>query len=77
MYPTDLTFLLAVIRDPDSLRVFSPVGYIPDVYFISLFNIASASTYEINYPTSGNLHQAFSIGHRGGKFGYDGISVKQ
>lgn len=73
----DLSIMACVIRDPDSLRVFSPVGYIPGIYFISTFNVAMATTYEINYPNSGELHQAFPMSRRGGKFGYDGLGVEQ
>lgn len=73
----NLPLMMCVVRDPDKLRQFSPVGYIPGIYFISLYNIASAGTYEINYPTSGDLYQVFPMSKRGGIFGYDGISIKQ
>lgn len=73
----NLPLMLCVVRDPDKLRQFSPVGYIPGIYFISLYSIASAGTYEINYPTSGDLYQVFPMSKRGGIFGYDGISIKQ
>ncbi len=66
-----------VQRDPDSLRNFSQVGYAPGIYFISMRNVAPAQCYEISYPGSGNLHQAFPNVKRGGSMGYDGFSVKQ
>lgn len=73
----DLSLMLSVIRDPDGLRVFSPVGVIPDIYFISTYNIAPAKAYTINYPVSGEIHQALPMTRRGGIFGYDGLGVKQ
>lgn len=73
----NLPMALYVMRDPDSLRNFSQVGYVPGVYAISLYNIAPGQLYEISYPQSGNLHQVFPHVHRKGIFGYDGISVKQ
>ncbi len=66
-----------VMRDPDSLRNFSQCGYVPGVYFISTRNLSPGSCYEISYPQSGQLHQAFPHSHRGGLFGYDGFSIKQ
>ena len=73
----NLPMALYVMRDPDSLRNFSQVGYVPGVYAISLYNIAPGQLYEISYPQSGNMHQVFPHVHRKGVFGYDGISVKQ
>ncbi len=66
-----------VLRDPDGLRNFSPVGYVPGVYFISMRNIAPGQVYEISYPQSGNLHQVFPYTRRRGVFGFDGFSVQQ
>lgn len=66
-----------VLRDPDGLRNFSPVGYVPGVYFISTRNVAPGSCYEISYPHSGQLHQAFPYTRRRGVYGFDGFSVKQ
>lgn len=73
----NMNLVCYVIRDPDALRNFSPVGYIPGVYFISLRNVAPAQTYEISYPTSGALHQVFPYTRRRGVYGMDGFSVKQ
>lgn len=66
-----------ILRDPDGLMNFSLIGYIPGVYFISTRNVSSAHTYEISYPTSGQLHQVFPHTKRGGNLGYDGFSIKQ
>ena len=66
-----------VVRDPDSLRNLSPVGYISGCYFISLRNVAPADCYEISYPQSGSLHQVFPYTRRRGVYGMDGFSVVQ
>lgn len=73
----NLPIALYVQRDPDALRNFSQVGYIPGVNAISVKNVSPAQTYEISYPKSGNLYQVFPHIRRGGVFGYDGISIKQ
>lgn len=66
-----------VQRDPDALRNYSQVGYVPGLNFISMRNVAPGQLYEISYPSSGNLYQVFPHVRRGGAFGYDGFSVKQ
>ena len=73
----NLPIALFVQRDPNPLMNFSMVGYIPNVYSISMRNVAPDKMYEINYPKSGNLHQVFPHTIRGGKRGYDGISIIQ
>ena len=73
----NLPIYFAVKVDPDSLNNFAPIGEVSGVYLVSLLNMASASSYEVSYPTSGNLHQVFSMNRRRGLFGFDGISIKQ
>ena len=73
----NLPLLCCVIRDPDDLKEFSPVGNIAGCYFVSIYNMASGETYEISYPQSGALHQVFPMTKRRGKYGYDGISIAQ
>ena len=73
----NMNLICYVIRDPDALRNFSPVGYVPGVYFVSMRNVAPAQCYEISYPTSGGLHQVFPYTRRRGVFGMDGFAVKQ
>lgn len=73
----NLPIVFYVLRDPDALMAFSPAGYAPGVYFISLKDLAPTSLYEIAYPKSGNLHQAFPMTYRRGKYGMDGFSVQQ
>jgi hypothetical protein len=73
----NLPMALYVLRDPDALRNFSQVGYVPGMYAISMRNVAPGQLYEISYPLSGNLHQVFPHVRRIGLFGYDGISINQ
>lgn len=73
----NLPLALYIQRDPDALRNFSQVGYVPGMYSISMGNVAPASKYEVSYPISGEWHQVFPHSHRGGYFGYDGVSIKQ
>jgi hypothetical protein len=73
----NLPLALYVQRDPDALKNYSQVGYVPGIYAISMRNVAPGQLYEISYPQSGNQHQVFPHIHRGGVFGYDGISIKQ
>lgn len=73
----NLPIMFFVQRDPDSLMNFSQVGSVPGVYQISMRNVAPGSCYEKSYPRSGYLHQALPHVQRAGRFGYDGISIKQ
>ena len=73
----NMNIVCYVLRDPDALRNFSPVGYVPGIYFISMRNVAPAQVYEISYPKSGNLHQVFPYTRRRGTYGMDGFSVLQ
>lgn len=73
----NLPLAVYVLRDPDGLTNFSQCGYVPGVYFISTRNVAPASLYNVDYPASGTLYQAFPQISRGGTMGYDGFSVKQ
>ena len=73
----NMNLVCYVLRDPDALRNFSPVGYVPGIYFISMRNVAPAQVYEISYPKSGNLHQVFPYTRRRGTYGMDGFSILQ
>lgn len=73
----NLPIAVYVLRDPDGLANFSQCGYVSGLYFISMRNVSPGSTYDINYPASGNLYQAFPHTSRGGVFGYDGLAIKQ
>jgi hypothetical protein len=73
----NMNLVAYVLRDPDGLRNFSPVGYVPGTYFISMRNVAPGQMYEISYPKSGLLHQVFPYTRRRGIYGMDGFSVQQ
>ncbi|EGO65619.1 hypothetical protein [Acetonema longum] len=73
----NLPLAVYVLRDPDGLANFSQCGYVPGLYFISTRNVSAGGTYNINYPSSGDVFQAFPHTSRGGVMGYDGFSVKQ
>lgn len=73
----NLPMAMYVQRDPDALRNYSQVGYVPGMYCISMRNVSPGQTYEISYPSSGNMHQTFPHTRRAGVFGYDGFSIKQ
>ena len=68
---------MAVSRDPDSLSVYSAIGQVYGVYFVSSLNMQTGFVYALNYPSSGSNCQIFSMGKRRGTYGYDAISVKQ
>ena len=74
---TNMPVYISVLVDPDVLNNYAPAGYIGGVYFISLLNMQTSGTYEISYPTSGDICQVFPFGNRRGIFGFDGISLKQ
>lgn len=73
----NLPLAMFIQRDPDATRDYSQVGYVPGTMCISLKYISATGKYEISYPQSGNLYQAFPHVRRGGNFGFDGFSVKQ
>lgn len=68
---------MAVSRDPDSLSVYSSIGQVYGVYFVSSLNMQTGFVYALNYPSSGSNCQIFSMGKRRGTYGYDAISVNQ
>ena len=73
----NMNIIFYVLRDPDALQSFSPCGYVPGIYYISMLNLAPTSAYEVAYPKSGNLHQAMPFTRRRGRFGFDGFSIQQ
>ena len=73
----NLNIVAYVVRDPDVLQNYSPVGYVPGTYFVSMKNLAIGQVYNISYPNSGELHQVFPFTRRYGKYGMDGFSVAQ
>lgn len=73
----NLPIALYVLRDPDALKNYSQCAYVPGMFCISMKNLAPKSTYNVDYPSSGVLYQAFPQTTRGGSMGYDGISIIQ
>lgn len=73
----NMPIYFSVLVDPDVLDNYAACGTATGVYFIDMLNMQTASTYEQEYPTSGNLCQVFSMGMRRGTYGYDGISIRQ
>ena len=73
----NLPLFVAVLVDPDNLENYASVGTISGVYFVSMLNMQTGCTYEMSYPKSGDLVQAFPMGKRRGHYGFDGISINQ
>lgn len=73
----NMPIYMAVRVDPDVLDNYASVGYVNGIYYVSLLNMQTAGTYEISYPTSGDLCQVFPMDRRRGTYGFDGISIKQ
>jgi hypothetical protein len=73
----NLPLAVYVLRDPNGLENYSQCGYIPGTYYISTRNVAPASVYNVDYPSSGDTYQAFPHTTRGGTMGYDGFSIRQ
>lgn len=70
--------LYASVRvDPDVLDLYSAVGTVNGVFFISTLNVQTSHVYEMSYPRSGDTCQVFPMNRRRGKYGFDGISIKQ
>lgn len=67
----------SVIRDPDAMSLYSAVGQAIGIYFVNTLNMQTGYVYKLNYPSSVDNCQIFSMGHRRGTYGYDGISLKQ
>ena len=73
----NMPILTYALRDPDGLKNYSPMGYVPGLYFVSTRNVSPGQCYEISYPQSGKLHQVFPYTKRQGIYGYDGFSIRQ
>ena len=67
----------SVIRDPDAMSLYSAVGQSTGIYFVNTLNMQTGYVYKLNYPSFTDNCQIFSVGHRRGVYGYDGISLKQ
>lgn len=68
---------MAVRVDPDVLNNYAACGQVTGVYYVSTLNMQTSYTYEMSYPRSNDLCQVFSYSMRRGRYGFDGISIRQ
>lgn len=68
---------MAVRVDPDVLNNYAACGQVTGVYFVSTLNMQTSYLYEMSYPRSNDLCQVFSYSMRRGRYGFDGISIRQ
>lgn len=73
----NMPIFMAVQVDPDALNNYAGAGQVSGVYFVSLLNMQTSFCYEMSYPRSNDLCQVFSQSMRRGRFGFDGISIRQ
>lgn len=73
----NMPIFMAVQVDPDALKNYAGAGQVSGVYFVSMLNMQSSFCYEMSYPRSNDLCQVFSQSMRRGRFGFDGISIRQ
>ena len=65
----------AILDNPEGENPYAGTGEVIGVYFISLFNIATAGVYKHMYPRDEPKCQVFPMGKRRGYYGFDGISI--
>ena len=68
---------MAVRVDPDVLNNYAACGQVTGVYYVSTLNMQTSYLYEMSYPRSNDLCQVFSYSMRRGRYGFDGISIRQ
>ena len=68
---------MAVRVDPDVLNNYAACGQVTGVYYVSMLNMQTSYLYEMNYPRSQDLCEVFSYSMRRGRYGFDGISIRQ
>ena len=68
---------MAVRVDPDVLNNYAACGQVTGVYYVSMLNMQTSYLYEMSYPRSQDLCEVFSYSMRRGRFGFDGISIRQ
>ena len=67
----------AILDNPEGSQFYAGTGEVIGVYFISTYNIATASVYKHMYPRDEPMCQVFPMGKRRGYYGFDGISIEQ
>lgn len=68
---------MAVRVDPDVLNNYAACGQVTGVYYVSMLNMQTSYLYEMSYPKSNDLCEVFSYSMRRGRYGFDGISIRQ
>ena len=68
---------MAVRVDPDVLNNYASCGQVTGIYYVSMLNMQTSYLYEMSYPKSLDLCEVFSYSMRRGRFGFDGISIRQ
>ena len=68
---------MAVRVDPDVLDNYAACGQVTGIYYVSMLNMQTSYLYEMSYPKSNDLCEVFSYSMRRGRFGFDGISIRQ
>ena len=68
---------MAVRVDPDALNNYAACGQVTGIYFVSMLNMQTGYTYEMSFPRSQDLCEVFSYSMRRGRYGFDGISIRQ
>lgn len=68
---------MAVRVDPDVLNNYAACGQVTGIYYVSMLNMQTSYLYEMSYPRSQDLCEVFSYSMRRGRFGFDGISIRQ
>lgn len=68
---------MAVRVDPDVLDNYAACGQVTGIYYVSMLNMQTSYLYEMSYPRSQDLCEVFSYSMRRGRFGFDGISIRQ
>ena len=73
----NMPLYMAVRVDPDVLDNYAGVGSVCGLYFVCMFTMQTSLAYDMSYPKSNDLCQVFSYSMRRGRFGFEGISVRQ
>ena len=68
---------MAVRVDPDVLNNYAACGQVTGIYYVSMLNMQTSYLYEMSYPKSLDLCQTLSYSMRRGRYGFDGISIRQ
>ena len=73
----NMPIYMAVRVDPDVLDNYAACGQVTGIYYVSMLNMQTSYLYEMSYPKSNDLCEVFSYSMRRGRFGFDGISIRQ